>query len=580
MQRNETTMSIEDIQPAASFKHYPVRPASIGAEFVRDEYERLSEGIVPAEASDSPDAWLALYSNWNSLRALVSGEGSRRSHAFARAMSNASREEADRYWRQEVMPIAQRGESRFVNALLASRHLDAVGKRHGAHLIKMLGAAVEPLSPINSDLRVRAGNLWTDYSKVVASGEVEVAGKRMTLAMAGSLASSPDREVRREAVVASRRWMLDHRDVLAPIYDELVAVRHEMAINLGHENYVRLGYLGMGRTDYGPSQVARFRDNVRKYAVPLLKRVRERQAQAIGVDVLKPWDTGYDPEFTLPLGVVPIEGQLDSAQRVFESLSPGLARHFVRMRDEDLIDLENRKGKRAGAYCTTFSDEGRVAILCNSTGDQDDVRTLMHEMGHAFQKWESQPIEDVGLQRPTADLAEVHSMGMEYLSMRHMDEFFNQEQAVKFRRGRWKKAITLLCYVCVVNEFQHWVYEHPTATPDERDMQWSRIWDIYEPATDYTGIEELKIARWYAQSHIFGMPFYYIDYALAETGAMQLALVDAGDHDEGLAKYLELCRIGGTASLLTVFESTGLRSPFDESLMSDLMAHAADELGV
>jgi M3 family oligoendopeptidase len=563
-----------------TYKHYPSRPESITVEFVRDEYARLQSRIEEAEASASGDAWLALYSDWNALRALVSGEGSRRSHAFARDMTNPEREEADRYWRQEVMPVAQLGESAFVNALVASRHRDAIAAKHGPHLLRLLEAAVEPLAPVNADLRVKSGNLTTDYLKLVAEGEVEVDGKRVTLAMAGSLASSPERETRRQAFIEARTWMLDHRDVIAGIYDDLVKLRHQMATNLGHENFVRLGYLSMGRTDYGPAEVARFRENVRRYAVPLLERMHERQAAALGLEKLRPWDVGFDPELTLPLGIVPIESQLDRAEKVFNKLAPGLAEHFVRMRREELIDLENRKGKRSGAYCTTFADEGRVAILCNSTSDQDDVRTLMHEMGHAFQKWESQPIEDIGLQRPTADLAEVHSMGMEYLSMRHMNEFFDDENVVKFRRGRWKKAVTLLCYVCVVDEFQHWVYEHPTATPDDRDRRWNEIWDTYHRGIDYSGLEDYKHARWYAQAHLFGMPFYYIDYALAETGAMQLGLIDAQDHEKGLAKYLELCRIGGTESMQNVFRTTGLRSPFDPEVMRDLMEHAAGEMGI
>lgn len=562
------------------YKHYPTRPEKITAEFVYDEYERLTARIPEAEASQSSGAWIALYSDWNSLRALVGGEGSRRSHAFARDMGNAEREEADRYWRQEVLPIAQDGESTFVNALIESRHRDAIATRYGRHLLKVLETAVEPLAPVNAELRVQAGNLATEYLKIMSKAEVEVDGNRMTLAMAASLATSENRELREAAVTASRQWLLDNRETLARVYDELVGVRDRMAKNLGHANYVRLGYLGMGRTDYGPAEVALFRRNVRKYAVPLLRRIRERQAESLGLDTLRPWDVGYDPEYTLPLGIVPVETQLDGALRVFEALDLGLAKHFTRMREEDLIDLENRAGKRSGAYCTAFADEGRVAILCNSTGNQDDVRTLMHEMGHAFQKWESQGIEDISLQRPTADLAEVHSMGMEYLSMRHMGEFFTDEQALKFRRDRWKKAITLLCYVCVVDEFQHWVYEHPKASIDERDTQWSRIWDIYEPATDFSGVEQYKYARWYQQAHIFGMPFYYIDYALAETGAMQLALVDANDHATGLAKYLELCRYGGTATLLQVLEQTGLRSPFDPEVMKDLMTYAAGELGV
>jgi M3 family oligoendopeptidase len=562
------------------YKHYPDRPEAITAEFVRAEYARLESRIADAEQSETPDKWLALHADWNSLRALVGGEGSRRNHAFSRDLTNPEREEADRYWRQEVMPVAQLGESHIVNALLASRHRGAIAAVHGEHLIRSLEAAVEPLDPINAELRVRTGNLATDYVKLLGEAEVEIKGERMTIARAGSLMSSPDRATREEALVKSREWILAHRDILSGIYDDLVKARHQMARNLGHENFIRLGYLGMGRVDYGPAEVEQFRANVRRYAVPLLERMHRRQAEALGLEMLRPWDVGYDPEHTLPIGIVPIESQLDKAERVFSALSPQLAAHFVRMREQDLIDLENRKGKRSGAYCTSFADEGRVAILCNSTGEQDDVRTLMHEMGHAFQKWESQPIADIGLQRPTSDLAEVHSMGMEYLSMRHMDEYFAGDDLVKFRRGRWKKAVTLLCYVCVVDEFQHWVYAHPSASPDQRDVEWNRLWDTYHPGIDYTGVEKYKAARWYAQSHIFAMPFYYIDYALAETGAMQLGLIDAQDHELGLEKYLELCRIGGTDSMQRVFRAIGLRSPFDASVMHDLMEHAAGELGM
>jgi M3 family oligoendopeptidase len=567
-------------QPTASYKFYPERPTPLTADFVRGEYASLEARIAGAEASESGDAWVALYADWNALRALVGGEGARRYHAFSRDMASADREEADRYWRQEVAPIAQLGESKILNALLASRHRDAIAARHGAHLIRALQAAVEPLAPVNATLRVEAGNLATDYSKLMAEAEVEINGERMTLPRAGSLMSSPDRDLRRAAFTASREWITEHRDILSGIYDDLVTTRHRMATNLGHENFIRLGYLGMGRIDYGPLDVERFRENVRRFAVPLYEKLNRRQAESLGLEALRPWDLGYDPEFSLPLGVVPIDSQLDRAERVFNALAPELGAHFVRMRDGDLIDLENRKSKRAGAYCTSFADEGKVAILCNSTGDSDDVRTLMHEMGHAFQKWESQPIEDVGLQRPTSDLAEVHSMGMEFLSLRHLDEFFDEENLAKFRRGRWKKAVSLICYVCVVDEFQHWVYANPTATPDERDAEWNRLWDIYHPGIDYTGVEQFKASRWYAQSHIFGMPFYYIDYALAETGAMQLGLIDAHDHATGLEKYVELCRIGGTESMLNVFAKTGLRSPFDEEVMRDLMAHASGELGI
>jgi M3 family oligoendopeptidase len=563
-----------------TYKHYAVRPERFTDEFVAQEFERLIARIDAAEAAASGDEWLRLFEDWNALKSYVSSEGSRRSHDLSKNMSDPALEDADRYFREHVAPVADNGNSRLVNALLASRHRDAIAARYGNYLILALETAVDPLAPVNNELRVAVSALVNKYDKIVSSGEVVVDGNTVTLSQARSLQSSENAETRRQAFMAYRQWFVDNRAELAELYDELVELRTKMAHNVGHENFIRLGYLAMGRTDYGQEQVAQFRENVRRYAVPLLSRIHKRLAAAHGTATLRPWDSAYDPELSLPSDVAPVETQLDKAQRVFESLSPTLAQHFIRMRRENLIDLENRKGKRAGAYCTSFPDEGRVAILCNSTGEEEDVRTLMHEMGHAFQGWESQPIEAVDLQWPTSDACEVHSMGMEYLSMRHIDEFFTDEQAEKYRRQRWKRAIDLLCYVCVVDEFQHWVYANPEATPEARDEEWSRIWDTYITEIDYTGVESFKPARWYAQGHIFQVPFYYIDYALAETGAMQLALVDSRNHDEALEKYMELCRIGGTRSVLDIFNAVGMRSPFDGDLMRDLMDHAASELAL
>jgi M3 family oligoendopeptidase len=563
-----------------NYKHYPERPEKLTAEYLRDEYRKLVDRIDPAEQSDSPNEWLSLFADWNALKSYVGGEGSRISYALSKNMNDTAWEQADRYYREEVTPVSDAGSSAMVNALLTSKHKAALAERYGGHLIRALQTTVEPLAPVNSDLRVKASDLMNRYDKIVASGEVIVNGEKVTLAVARNMQSSQDPKIRREAFEGYRSWFLDHRNDIAELYDNLVKLRDQMGRNLNHENFIPLGYLGMGRTDYGPAEAASFRANVRRFAVPLQKKLYERQAALLGTGTLKPWDSAYDPSLTLPAGVAPVDSQLDRAQRVFEALSPELAKHFERMRHEGLIDLENRKGKQAGAYCTSFSDEGRVAIFCNSTGDQEDVGTLMHEMGHAFQGWESQPIEAVDLQWPTSDACEIHSMGMEYLSMRHMNEFFSPEHSEKFRRHRWKDAVELLCYICIVDEFQHWVYEHPSATMDERDEAWDRIWDIYKEGIDFTGVEQYKHARWYAQGHIFSSPFYYIDYAIAETGAMQLALIDAEDRDRALDIYLNLCRIGGTMSVLNIFKSAGLRSPFDPDVMRDLMSHAASELGI
>jgi M3 family oligoendopeptidase len=233
-----------------------------------------------------------------------------------------------------------------------------------------------------------------------------------------------------------------------------------------------------------------------------------------------------------------------------------------------------------GGSCTALHDANEVRIFCNSVGNEDDVRVLTHEMGHAFQAWESQGIDAVVLRWPTADAAEVHSMGMEFLCLPHLGEFFSADELERFTLGRWKRGIELLCYTCAVDHFQHWVYEHPDASAEQRDHRWATLYDDYLPGIDWSGeAESYHSCRWYAQRHIFLFPFYYIDYAIAESGAMQLARLAHADPEGALAKYLELCRLGGTASVLELFAAAGLRSPFDAEAMSELAAHVRGVLG-
>jgi M3 family oligoendopeptidase len=563
-----------------TYKYYQNRPATLTKEFVLSEYEKLIGRIAESESSTSDDAWLKLFADWNALKSYVDSEGSRIHYAQSKNMADSKLEESERYYREQITPASDDGNSQMLAALLKSKHQDAIGRRYGSHLLQQLATAVEPLAHINSELRVKEGDLRNKYDKLVSEAEVTVDGKLVTLAVARSLSSSEDESIRREAFTASRGWFIEHHDEIAKIFDEMLHVRDQMGRNLGHKNFIPLGYLGMGRTDYGPEDAKRFRANVLKYAVPLSVRLTAMHAEELGTPTLKPWDAPYRPSLTLPVGITPVETQLEKAQQVFDAISPRLAGHFRRMRNEGLIDLENRKAKRAGAFCTSFSDEGRAAILCNSTGNEEDVGTLMHEMGHAFQSWESQPIEAVDLQWPTSDGAEIHSMSMEFLSMKEMTVFFSPENAEKVRKGRWLDAVVLLCYICIVDEFQHWVYENPNVSIEDRDAAWNRIWDIYSPALDYTGLDKEKAARWYMQGHIFASPFYYIDYAIAETGAMQIALMDAEDSTKAVDTYLKLCQLGGQKSILNIFSSAGMRSPFEESLMRDLMEHAAEELGV
>ncbi|MCA9001124.1 MAG: M3 family oligoendopeptidase [Planctomycetes bacterium] len=566
--------STEPVVPVA-------RPAELTVEWVQGKYRELCERADQAgDASGKGVDWISLAREWNGLKAYLAGERARRNYAFRQDMNNAAAEEADRFMREEIIPPSETGDALLGKALLASPERHRVGAHFGPHLLERLDVKQAPLAPVNSELRVQVGQLALSYDKLVASGEVQVEGETMTLARARSRMGSANAGTRRAAYEAYFGWFNQKRELLAEIYSEQVRLRTQMGERLGFPNFLPLGYAGMQRTAYGPKEVALFHAAVREHVTPLFRAQAEQQAKALGVETLKPWDAGYFPGRSLPDDVAePVAQQLERFGRIFARLSPELAEHFERMRRENLIDLENRKGKAAGAFCTSFPDERRVAIFCNSTGNEDDIGTLAHEMGHAFQCWESQAIEAVDLRWPTSDAAEVHSMGMEYLTLPYLDEFLSPDQLKKFTTSRWAEAVRLLCYVCVVDAFQQWVYETPSASPADRDKEWARLQGIYMPGIDYTGdAAAYRSSRWYAQLHIFRYPFYYIDYALAETGAMQLAVRAQTDPDGALETYLNLCRLGGTQDVIHLFAQAGLRSPFDGECMRDLMAYAARQL--
>ena len=564
-----------------AYTHFPQRPEILTPEFVEREYDRILEKAEAAESAEKADLWFELMREWNAFGSYIGSEGSRRNHHLNRNMFDEEAEESMNTFRRSISPVFERGEEKLTAAVLQSRHLPAIEEEFGSYRIERLHVAQANVAAVNSELRVAERDLINRYTKMMAGAEVELDGERLSLQSAGSRMNTPDEEVRKEAWRAVRGYFDENREEFGEIFDRMVAIRHEMAQNLGYDTYVPLGYSGMLRTDYGPKESAEFRAQILKHIVPVNHAATLSDAAEHGTEMKRPWDASYIPSRTIPRGVVPVERQLDLAEKFFDEVAPQLSHHFRRMREEDLIDLENRKGKRSGAYCTTFPDEGRVAILCNSVGDAGDIRTLIHEMGHAFQGWESQAIESVSLRRPTSDAAELHSMGLEHIGLKRSDIFFDEEQSRRFRRTRLIHSLNILCYVCVVDEFQHWVYENPEADPREREEKWSEIVAIYLPGVDYSGYEEFEKTIWYGQGHIFWRPFYYIDYAIAEIGAIQLGMVDREDPERAMKSYVDLCRLGGQKSVLGIFASAGLRSPFGETdLFEEIAGYLAEELAL
>lgn len=563
-----------------AYLHYPDRPEKLTAEFVEREFTLLIERIPDAESAATSEPWDTLIRDWNAFRFYYTSEWSRVNFGLSVNFADEGAAAAEEYFRDNVIPAVDEREDQIVAAMLASRHRPALEARYGAYFFRRAEVSRAAMAPVNAEVRIREGELQNRYNRLKATAQVVVDGRSMTLDEAESLFSSPDRELRRQSYCATSEWIQEHRDELAGIFDELVKLRHRMATNLGYADFTQLGYEMRERTDYGPADTASFRENIYHHFLPLSRRLVADHARRIGVEKLSVIDLGYDPDRSLPRGVAgPVETQLDRAGRLFASLSPRLAAHFETMCDEDLIDLPNRPGKYGGAFCTARHDEGRCAVLLNSVGDASDVETLLHEMGHAFQNCESNDIELFDLRSPTSDVAEIHSTSMEFLGMRHVDELLPEEHVERYRRNAWRSAIGQVLGIARVDEFQHWVYRNPEVSIEEREEKWEAILKRYSSGVDATGYEQYRRSSWYDIGHLFMAPFYMIDYALARLVSMQLALIDAHDHERAMDIYLELCRLGGTCSFKQAVERVGLRSPFEERTVQDLAAHLEREIG-
>lgn len=546
--------------------------------YVQDAYKRLI-GALPGP-DGSLEAWEKVFWDWNDLKCWLSGEFSRRHFKEMQDSRDEAAQAAMRYMREAIMPLSEVSDAELREAFLKSPRRPGLEAKLGQLLFTKFELDQSAFAPDNVALQTQEGELSSQYERLRGTATVTINGEELTLTRATSKLNDPDPAMRKAAFEALMGWDMAHREELHGIYDQLLALRQQMAANKGEKTFVPLGYRRMGRTDYGPAEVARFREGIKKYVTPLVARFRAAQAKDLGTATVKPWDAAYYPNLSMGPNVVPVENQLTQAQALFDRLHPTLADHFRTMVQQELIDLENRPGKAGGAFATAFEDEGKVVIFCNSTGTEGDVTTLTHEMGHAFQGWESRPIEALELRWPTADACEIHSMGMEFLALKEITAFFSDENAKRFRRLKLIRTLTLLPYIAVVDAFQHWVYEHPGHTHAEREAAWVEAWDTYNPGTDYAGYEDAKATRWMRQPHIFVMPFYYIDYAIAEVGALQLWRMAEENHDRAMAAYLDLCRIGGTRSVLGVFEAGGLKTPFEPEVFEPLMKAIADELGV
>lgn len=526
------------------------------------------------DAATTPDERLAILQRWDTERREVITWASLARTRFSQDTRDPAAK-AERDLCDQLSPKLIEYQIAFTDHLVDGPHRAEVERVLGSHALKLWETRRQAYAPEIEKELIREAELVGEYTKLLASARFDFEGERYTLATLSKFFEHPERQVRYDATKASWGWFTENATALDQLFDELVKLRAGMAQTLGFDNFVSLGYVRMTRTDYDEHDVARYRDAVREHVVPLCEEIRQRQAEMLGLEQLMSWDAPMHD----PLGNPKPQGDHDwmvrQASAMFDEMGPELGELFGVLRDRGLMDLQSREGKAGGGYCTRFPHYDVPFIFANFNGTKGDVKVLTHEVGHAFQGYQSRQLFPYEYHSPTMEACEVHSMSLEFLTWPHMEKFFGDD-ADRFRRLHLTQSLLFLPYGVAIDHFQHEVYRRPEASPAQRKEIWQEMERLYLPdASRYGDIEHPRSGGiWQRQAHVYRSPFYYIDYTLAQVCALQFWVRAEADPKQALADYVALCKLGGSAPFQELLRSAGLRSPFEKGALDEVVTHA------
>ena len=468
----------------------------------------------------------------------------------------------------EISPILFGFTNDFYKALVNSKFKNELIKKYGKLLFDLAENTLKVFSNEIIPDAQEENRLSSKYSKLIASAKIDFDGKELNLSQMVPYTQSKDRNVRIEAAKKVAQFFAENQEEFDNIYDSLVKVRTKMAQKMGYKNYVEFGYKQLSRLEYDAKMVEGYRNQVLENIVPLHTELRKRQEKRLGVEKLR----FYDEAIKFNSGNADPHGSpewiLNHGKTMYKELSKETDEFFKFMTENNLLDLLSKKGKMSGGYCTYIPEHKAPFIFANFNGTAHDIDVLTHEAGHAFQVYQSRGFEVPEYLWPTYEACEIHSMSMEFLTWPWMKLFF-ENNTEKYKFIHLSEALLFIPYGVTVDEFQHWVYENPEVTPQERREKWLEIEKKYLPTRDYGEVDELKNGIfWFRQGHIFSSPFYYIDYTLAQVCAFQFWIKSREDREKAWQDYLNLCKLGGSKSFFELMKSANLKNPFEEGTLA------------
>jgi len=441
----------------------------------------------------------------------------------------------------------------------------------GEHLFNIIEATLKTFSKgIKNDL-ITENKLMSEYTKLRSSAVILFNNKEYNLEQMIPFYESKDRNIRKAAQEATTIFWIENENIFDEIYDKLVKIRDKIAKKLGFDNFIELGYLRLNRTDYNSFDVAKYRNQVFEEIVPLATELRNRQMRRLELDTLN----YYDEPLAFITGNATPKGDsswiLNQGKILYNELSSETGEFFEFMTDNELMDLEAKKGKAGGGYCTFINNYKSPFIFSNFNGTSGDIDVLTHEAGHAFQCFQSRNYKLPEYVWPTLEACEIHSMSMEFFTWSWMKNIFKEDE-IKYKYNHLSEAILFIPYGVLVDEFQHYVYENPDISPAERKLKWRELEQKYLPHRKYPDNQFLERGGfWFKQGHIFNDPFYYIDYTLAQVCAFQFFSIMQNDFKKAWENYIKLCKLGGSLPFLKLINAAELKNPFNEGSISSVL---------
>lgn len=539
-------------------------------------FKELSER--PLDSKEALEQWLRDISE---LEAVVSEDACWRQIRMTCDTTNPSLEEAFTYFCMEIQPRLQPYADALNRKLINCPFTKELDEQKYYTYLRTVRKNIDLFREENIPLQAELSVMQQQYGTIAGKMTVQVNGQEYTLQQAGKFLESHDRNLREEVYRKIQERRLQDQQAMHDLYTQLVQKRDQVAKNAGFANYRDYKFVELGRFDYTKEDCFQFHEAVKLHVLPLIEKIYAKKKKKLGLDTLRPWDTEAEPEGTEPLKPFATGNELyEKSVKCFEELNPFFADCLRKMKAMNHFDLESRKGKAPGGYNCPLTESGAPFIFMNAAGQMSDVTTMVHEGGHAVHSFLAHGLELSAFKEYPMEIAEVASMSMELFSMYHWDAFFDDAEELKrAREHQLERTITIFPWIAIIDKFQHWVYENPQHTVEERTEKWMAILNEFSTnSIDFTGLEAYRSTAWQRQLHLFEVPFYYIEYGIAQLGAIGLWMQYRQDPEKALNNYMQALSLGGTRTLPELYKAAGLKFDLSPAHIKTLMEFTAKEM--